>query len=323
MIFRTDVSHLYFRTILFLSFPLFAQAQNLQTISLRGTITVDGGSGVSSAFLVEIRSLNRTFQAREFASPTGDFEFRGLNPGEYDVRVTTAAGNLLRQEHVVLSGFSPPLSFYIRLPAAERPVSGVVSVQQLRRSVPKKALKEFERAEQAMNRGDVPKAIDHLEKAVRIEPGYMEAHNNLGVRYTTLKQFDKAAQHFRSASHLAPWSAQVSANLGIALFMCGDLSGAELAARRSLELEPRSVPASYVLGVVMEKLGRDRDQALGYLRRAQGRYPNARLAVARIHLSRGETAMAESEVQQFLSVTNSGGTFTAEEILRQLSGGLK
>jgi hypothetical protein len=37
------------------------------------------------------------------------------------------------------------------------------------------------------------RAADALEKAVTLDPEFIEAHGNLGVQYALLKQFEKAA----------------------------------------------------------------------------------------------------------------------------------
>ena len=46
---------------------------------------------------------------------------------------------------------------------------------------------------------DTAKAIDFFEKAVKVDPNYSEAYNNLGFAYEKLGQFDKAIPFYKKA----------------------------------------------------------------------------------------------------------------------------
>jgi Flp pilus assembly protein TadD len=48
------------------------------------------------------------------------------------------------------------------------------------------------------------KAIEHFQTAVRLNPNYAEAHNNLGSAYAEKGLMDKAIEHFQIAAKLIP-----------------------------------------------------------------------------------------------------------------------
>jgi hypothetical protein len=57
--------------------------------------------------------------------------------------------------------------------------AGTVTLHRLTHKIPKKAVKEFENATKAQSHGDRDAAIEHLSKAVAIDPQFWEALNNL------------------------------------------------------------------------------------------------------------------------------------------------
>src|SRR3989338_1347559 len=63
--------------------------------------------------------------------------------------------------------------------------------------------------------GDTDKAIGYAEKAIAIEPFYVEAMNFLGSIYTLLGDFSKAESHLQKALEIEPLNSQIMINLGI------------------------------------------------------------------------------------------------------------
>lgn len=62
--------------------------------------------------------------------------------------------------------------------------------------------------------GVLEKSIEHLETAIRIDPGYGEAHHNLGVAYKMKGWIDKAIEEFQIASVLIPNYPQTNLKTG-------------------------------------------------------------------------------------------------------------
>ena len=64
---------------------------------------------------------------------------------------------------------------------------------------------------------DYNEAIKYLKRAIRINPDFAEAHNNLGVLFIDLKRFDEAEKEYREAIRIDPDFAEAHNNLGILL----------------------------------------------------------------------------------------------------------
>lgn len=233
---------------------------------------------------------------RTVVGSDGSFAFRSIPEGTYEARVLNLHGGTLWSKHVTLSGTANTLTLDVPEPMAPKPVAGVISVRQL---VPDKARKEMVRSEQALRKGRLEESIRHLEKAIRICPSYMEAHNNLGSRMMRKKNYERAAAEFLIATELDGRAGETHANLALALIALKRYPEAAQAARRSLELAPDYLPARYALGVTDAALNRCTAEAVENLKKAGERYPRARLVAAQVLACRGETAEAEAQVRAY------------------------
>lgn len=174
-----------------------------------------------------------------------------------------------------------------------------VSVGEL--LIPPRAAKELERSEKAWQSGDLHSSAQHLEKAVHIYPDYLQAHNLLGTRYMSLRQYKQAVSEFQKATAIDPNSAPTYLSLTVAHFFDGDFAAAEGAGRRALELDPESTATRYVLARSLIQQGRGTPEALELLRQSEAKFPNARLVLALILSERGETPQVIAELQQYLA----------------------
>ncbi len=85
--------------------------------------------------------------------------------------------------------------------------------------------------------GDVARAVDHLEAALRVSDDF-EARMALGTAHLRRQQPEGAVPHFRRAAEMDPKNAAAFASLGQALLAANDPEQAERALRASLELRP-------------------------------------------------------------------------------------
>jgi len=276
-----------------------AQGQVPGVRALRGEIS--GGEDPISPdrYMVELvdrgRPVDRVSVARD-----GSFEFRGIAEGQYELRVLTLFGEIVRREYISVHEYSS--SLLVKLPEnkGHRPVSGSVSIKSLLNPVPTSARKEFVRAEQALSKGRIDESIRRLEKAIQIHPGYMEAHNNLGVRYMRSGDFTRAAAEFQRAVEIDPASTLSLANLAFALVALNQHRDAEMAARRALVLDRASMQASYALGVSLAGQDNCPLEAVEILTKAAGNYPSARLTAARLLVCRGQPLEAAEQLRAYL-----------------------
>jgi len=161
--------------------------------------------------------------------------------------------------------------------APPRPISGTVSVARLRHTVPGKAVREFDRAEQESEKGHAELSISHLKKAIHIDPAYMEAHNNLGCRYGVLGDYEHAADEFRIALQLDPSSVFAHTNVAQALYLLNRYPDAEQAARRALQLDANFIKAHYILGLILSVERNTLPEAAEHLEKSAGDFPTALL----------------------------------------------
>lgn len=185
-------------------------------------------------------------------------------------------------------------------PSRPASVGGTVSTRELR--LPHKALKELQRSEAALRSGDVRSSAQHLEKALRIYPGYLEAHNSLGSDYFTLGEYERAADEFREAIKIDPRVAEPFNNLSVALFLLQRYPDAEIAARRAVVLNPQDVTARYMLGCILATENRNPIEATEMLRQSKEEFPDARLLLAQVFVRQGAVEKAESELRDYLKL---------------------
>jgi tetratricopeptide (TPR) repeat protein len=168
--------------------------------------------------------------------------------------------------------------------------------------VPSRARKELQRSQTALLSGDVRSSALHLEQALHIYPGYLEAHNNLGARYFELQEYEKAIVEFQKAIDIDPRMSQPYNNLCVALFLLQRYPDAEAAARRALDLDPHNSTARYMLGCILATEKRNPSEAIEALRQTQDKFPDARLLLAQVLLRQGAVNEAKNELRNYLNV---------------------
>ncbi|HUI95110.1 MAG TPA: tetratricopeptide repeat protein, partial [Xanthobacteraceae bacterium] len=92
--------------------------------------------------------------------------------------------------------------------------------------------------------------------AVRLRPGYAEAHNNMGIVLQRQGKRAEAIAAYRDALAAQPGNAQAHFNLGVVLHDAGDLDAAATAYRHAIALRPDVADAHNNLGTVLQDQGR-------------------------------------------------------------------
>lgn len=253
---------------------------------------------------------------RTIVGPQGSFEFRNVNEGDYELRILTEFGETVTQQQITVRPMNDTITIRLNLPRSERPPSGRISLARLQHKVPKKAQKEYEKAQARLQAHDIDGSLLHLQTAVSLDPDFMEAYNNLGCRYLELGRYQQAITAFRQSLKLDESVGFTHSNLALALLQVRDFSGAEISARRGLELEPDSSKAHYALGLVLYVQHKLTRETLGHLRRSEDAFPNSRIAAANVLLALGSVAEARNELTPYLSTGDPG---KRKEVERWLS----
>lgn len=267
---------------------------------LSGEVAMEGLAG--KGLTIELRDLTSrsAFPQTALLAANGDFQFNCTVEGDYEVRVLDLTGRVIHHEWISLhSGLN---SLRVAPPAerAERPVSGVISVQQLMRKVDPKVLKEMRKAQAAAEKQNFDKARSHLANALRRDPSFAGAYFELGVICAIQNRYDLAADEFKKATRLDPDFASAHSNLAISLVRTEKFGEAEAAARQALKLRHDLRDMEYVLGYSLSAQGRNPEEALEHLQRAAFAYPRARLIAARLLVEGGRRDDAANELKRYL-----------------------
>ncbi|HXE91231.1 MAG TPA: tetratricopeptide repeat protein [Terriglobales bacterium] len=102
-------------------------------------------------------------------------------------------------------------------------------------------------AELAMLRYD--RAKKNFEKAVKMNPQYPEALNNLGAVYYIRKSYGRAIKQYKKAIEASPNWASFHSNLGTAYFARKEYDKATVEYLRALELDPEIFERRSTMGV--------------------------------------------------------------------------
>ena len=86
----------------------------------------------------------------------------------------------------------------------KKPAGETVSVSQLQHKVPREAAKMFQRALKFSKAGEHEKAVAELEAALRRDPQFASAENQLGAEYAYLERWEEAEQAFRRLTGIEP-----------------------------------------------------------------------------------------------------------------------
>jgi tetratricopeptide (TPR) repeat protein len=113
----------------------------------------------------------------------------------------------------------------------------------------------FTLAVQNHQNNNLQDARDYYQKILRIDPNYVNAHNNLGVIFKELGEIQKAKNCYNKAIEINPNYVNAHNNLGVIFKELGDLQKAKNCYNKAIEINPNYVNAHNNLGVIYENLG--------------------------------------------------------------------
>jgi tetratricopeptide (TPR) repeat protein len=93
------------------------------------------------------------------------------------------------------------------------------------------------------DQGHLDQAIAHYQKALEADPGFVEAHFNLGNALLNSGRFDEAVAQYKKVLELQPAYGGAFNNLGTAYTQLGRVSEAMGAYRKALDLQPENTDA--------------------------------------------------------------------------------
>jgi len=90
----------------------------------------------------------------------------------------------------------------------------------------------------------------HYQMCIHFDPGYAEAHNNLGAHYKDLGQNDKAIWHYKEAARSKPTFCLPLSNLASLYHGMGRVELAQEAGETAIKIDPNFAEAHNNLGSV-------------------------------------------------------------------------
>lgn len=137
-------------------------------------------------------------------------------------------------------------------------------------------------------------AIEHLERAIALDPQHADARSNLGLAYEVLDRIDEAYAQFAAAVELNPHHSQALTNLGNLARKRGDLDNAIRFYRRALSVMPEQTEARNNLAASLRELGQ-LDAAMAEIHQVLAAIPHnvdALTNLGTIQLAQGDYARA-------------------------------
>lgn len=148
-------------------------------------------------------------------------------------------------------------------------------------------------------------AVERFKEALKMDPGFVRAYDNLGLSYEGLGNFEDAFKSYEKANLLNRQQAKKSAwpplNFGILLLNRGNLPEAESYLREAVGYDPNLPQARFQLGVLLEKLRKYKEaiQELNTAASLDSSYPEPHYALAKIYRVTRDIKSAEEEAKKF------------------------
>jgi tetratricopeptide (TPR) repeat protein len=255
-----------------------------------------------------------------YTDSNGLFAFRSLPNGDYYVLVEAEGYKPARQHARLDMQIDPKAQVQIALEPLEKGpqepgqiVSGSPKSHELNSKKPTpsynpKALREFEKGNAKERKGDFPAAIVHYQEALRLEPSFYPALNNLGTVLEKQRDHAQAEAAFLKSLKINSDDAEAYINLGHVLYEEGKYGAAIERLEQGLQRFPRSAVAHFFLGSAYLRLG-NLEKAEPNLKTASTLDPDrmapAHLQLANLYLRRRDLTAASTELESYLQANPS------------------
>jgi len=189
----------------FFLMPAFAAiltAQQLATV--QGDVVDAGGNAVSN--MTASLCLN-SICGEQVQIHSGRFRFQiAVAPGHYTVQVHATSGETLHEQTLNADLNQAPTRIVLpdTMFVATRKTSGQISIQRLQHHPPKAATRELEKALASFRKNESQAGAEHLEKALKADPEFSDAHYLLGLTLEANGFNEQALPHLENAAPAFP-----------------------------------------------------------------------------------------------------------------------
>ncbi|HJP94921.1 MAG TPA: tetratricopeptide repeat protein [Pyrinomonadaceae bacterium] len=292
---------------------------------IEGRIAWPSGFSAEQSIRITLRNTQMILSTR-YSNKHGEFRFDNLPEGVYYVQAEVPGDEF--DEAVTKIALGRGITAQVRLQLLEKKLpigftaARVVSVAELRQSVPTAAKKQYALGLRSVAKGDVATAAKYFEQAISIYPEYLAARNDLGVQYLKLKRVDEAEKYFRMVLEDDPKNFNAQYNLGLVRIERKDYAAAIAELNKSIVIDSTRPVARLWLGYAFLETG-DLATAERELTKALimggAQCVAAHYHLARIYLARGDKKEALRAVRAYLDDAPKGEYATeAKQLEKQI-----
>ena len=171
----------------------------------------------------------RPYERKQLLHRAEKFQFREVPNGNYILSVKSegyATSTLELQDGSAVAGRRGLfIALGSRLTDRSLPPAGQATIDLATLKIPKKALREFQKASEQSEKNRLDWALEHLRKAIALHPDFFQAYNNLGTIYLRMGDYPEAEAAFLNAIEINPNSAMVYRNLGLTYILTNRWEG--------------------------------------------------------------------------------------------------
>jgi tetratricopeptide (TPR) repeat protein len=293
--------------------------------AITGMILLPNGQRLQRRVTIRLQTMTKGDRVTS-TDEYGKFAFRGLVNGEYTILIDKEKEFEPYRQLVEITQYrgAPPqvynLNIRLSLKDEAKSKPGVLNAELA--NVPAVALAHYNNAAELAKKDDHLAAIEELKLAIKEDPQFMLAFNELGVQYLKLNQPQNADDAFQAALKLSPDAFGVLINRGIANVMMERYGEAVPIFRKALKKNSESAVGHYFLGQALANLGLFDDaekELLAALTLGKDEMKEAHRILAIIYSSRGDKKQAADQLETYLKLApNVPDADKLREKIRQL-----
>jgi len=279
---------------------------------IRGRVTLPSGFGMEGYARITLRT-DQSILSTLYTNNSGEFQIRNLSQGIYFVEAEITNSKFETTVRRVELGRGLMVTVNLEL-KEKRDSSGnrtgkVVSAAELQQTIPSAAKKEYELGLKFVSKGEFQKAATHFQEALSVYPEYLAARNDLGAQFLKLKQIDEAEKHFQIVLAKDPKNFNAKFNMGLVEVERHNYTEAISLLNQAVAIDSTRPVARLWIGIAKLELG-DVETAESELTRALITGGDdcvaAHYHLARIFMNRGDLNEAARSVQSYIQLAPRG-----------------
>jgi tetratricopeptide (TPR) repeat protein len=219
-------------------------------VEINGQVRYSEGGGPVDKALVRVESFSGGLVGQNLTDRTGKFNFSGMAPGIYIITIRMQGYNEIKQQIDLQTTTRSYQQYQLVAEKGGKIVipdpAGIVDAR-----IPLDAQKEYQTGrEELLVQKKIESGIGHLEKAIKLYPGYTAAHLLLATALMDGQQYERAERELRRVLEIDPKTASAHFTLGEVFRRQKNYDAAEKTLQEGLKLEPKAPQGHLNLGRV-------------------------------------------------------------------------